>query len=71
MFVRETNYLTRLVSNSGALCPRAGTSRALLYTAADIYKHTRTEAEEATETLARVILGHRGLTVAESLNQVN
>jgi hypothetical protein len=37
-----------------------------LYTAADIYKHTRTEAEEATETLARVILGHRGLIVAKA-----
>ena len=42
-----------------------------LSTTADIYTHTRTEAEEATETLAREIWGNRGLTVAEGSMQVN
>ncbi len=42
-----------------------------LSTTADIYTHTQTDAEEATETLAREIWGSCGLTVAEGSRQVN
>lgn len=42
-----------------------------LSTTADIYTHTRSSAEEATETLAREIWANCGLTVAESSTQVN
>jgi integrase len=42
-----------------------------LSTTADIYAHTESEAEQATETLAREIMGICGLTVAEDSRQVN
>jgi integrase len=42
-----------------------------LSTTADIYTHTQTEAEQATEILAREIWGNCGLTVAEASSQVN
>jgi len=42
-----------------------------LSTTADIYAHTESEAEQATDTLAREILGNCGLTVAETSIQVN
>ncbi|HTF38939.1 MAG TPA: tyrosine-type recombinase/integrase, partial [Blastocatellia bacterium] len=43
-----------------------------LSTTADIYAHTESEAEQATETLAREIMGRScGPTVAEGSSQVN
>jgi len=42
-----------------------------LSTTADIYAHTESEAELATEILAREIMGTCGLTVAEGSRQVN
>lgn len=41
-----------------------------LSTTADIYAHTESEAEQATETLAREIMGSCGPTVAEGSTQI-
>lgn len=42
-----------------------------LSTTADIYAHTKSEAERATETLAREIMGSCSLIVATGSSQVN